>query len=249
VSSPLSVGELTCGADTTSSAPASAGDTSRAAEIVSIYGGEGTSSGEIRRVLARELHDRVAQTLTGMLIELENFKIEQSGNQSVLREVAELQESTRDVLNNLRHVLYDLRGQPGTDKGFGDRVRALLARFQENTQIEAILSVDPSWPSNLRSPAALNLYRISEEALANVRRHSGARSVEIALGPAFDGQLAVEVSDDGCGPDAVAGHRQPGLGIIGMRERALILGGRLEVEGTVGGGTTVRVILPKEQLT
>jgi two-component system sensor histidine kinase UhpB len=249
VSSPLPVGELTYGGDTTSSAPASAGDTSSAAEIVSMYGGEGTSSGEIRRVLARELHDRVARTLTGMLIELENFKIKQSGRQSVLREVAQLQESTRDVLNNLRHVLYDLRGQPGTDNGFEDRVRALLARFQENTQIEAILSVDPSWPSKLRSPAALNLYRIIEEALANVRLHSGAHSVEIALGPAFDGQVAVEVSDNGCGPEAVAGHRQPGLGIIGMRERALILGGRLEVDSTVGGGTTVRVILRATDLS
>ena len=249
MSSPLRVGELSYGGDTTSSASVSAGDTSSAAEIVSMYGGEGTSSGEIRRVLARELHDRVAQTLTGMLIELENFKIEQSGRQSVLREVAQLQESTRDVLNNLRHVLYDLRGQPGTDNGFEDRVRALLARFQENTQIETILSVDPSWPSNLRFPAALNLYRIIEEALANVRLHSGARSVEIALGPAFDGQVAVEVSDDGCRPDAVAGHRQPGLGTIGMRERALILGGRLEVESRVGGGTTVRVVLRATDLS
>jgi two-component system, NarL family, sensor histidine kinase UhpB len=60
---------------------------------------------------------------------------------------------------------------------------------------------------------------------------------------------AVEVSDDGCGPDAVAGPRQPGLGTIGMRERALILGGRFEVEGPVGGGTTVRVILRANDLS
>ena len=103
-------------------------------------GSHARDSAEIRRALARELHDRVAQTLTSMLIELENFKIEQIGNQSVLREVDVLQESTRDVLSNLRHVLYDLRGHAGTEEGFVDAVRALLIRFQEKTHVKAILS-------------------------------------------------------------------------------------------------------------
>jgi two-component system sensor histidine kinase UhpB len=207
-----------------------------------------TPSAEIRRVLARELHDRVAQTLTSMLIELENFKIEQMGNQSVLREVDVLQESTRDVLNNLRHVLYGLRGETGIEEGFVEAVRALLARFQEKTQVTTTLSVSPSWPSRLRSTAALNLYRILEEALNNVRLHSGARLVEVALGPGFDSNLALEVKDDGRGAETEAGRRLPGMGVLGMRERAVILGGRLEVESVLGGGTTVRAILPKEQL-
>jgi signal transduction histidine kinase len=225
------------------------GDTPSAAEIASSYGGEGTSSSEIRRALARELHDRVAQTLTGMLIELENFKIEQTGRQSVLRQVDELQESARGVLSNLRHVLYDLRGQTGREEGFADAVRALLVRFQERTQVTAILlSVSPSGPANLRSPAALNILRIIEEALANVRMHSGAKSVEVALGQAESGQLAVEVKDDGRGTDTDGGRRELGLGFLGMRERALILGGRLEVESVVGTGTTIRALLPLEQL-
>ena len=208
----------------------------------------GSSSAEIRRSLARELHDRVAQTLTSMLIELENFKIEQMDNQRVVTEVDGLQESTRDVLNNLRHVLYDLRGHTGTEEGFVESVRALLVRFQEKTNVKSILSISPSWPPSLRSPAALNLLRIIEEALTNVRLHSGARLVEVALGPAVDGQFAVEVRDDGRGTESDAGHRSPGLGTLGMRERVLILGGRLEVESAAGGGTTVRAILPKEQL-
>jgi signal transduction histidine kinase len=142
------------------------------------YGDDTASSDEIRRLLARELHDRVAQTLTTMLIELENFKVEQTGRQSVLRQVDELQESARGVLSNLRHVLYDLRGQTGREEGFADTVRTLLVRFQERTQVKAILSVSPSWPANMRSPAALNILRIIEEALNNVRIHSGAKSVD-----------------------------------------------------------------------
>jgi signal transduction histidine kinase len=206
------------------------------------------SAEEIRRLLARELHDRVAQTLTTMLIELENFKVEQAGRQSVLRQLGELQVSTRDVLSNLRHVLYDLRDESGIEEGFADAVRSLLDRFQERTQLNVRLSVSPSWPARLRSQAALNIYRILEEALTNVRMHSGAGLVEVALGPSPGSNFAVEIKDDGRGVESATGDRQPGMGMMGMQERALILGGRLEVENTAGGGTTVRAILPKEQL-
>jgi signal transduction histidine kinase len=223
VSSPLRVGELT-------------------------HSGDTTSSDDLGRELARELHDRVAQTLTTMLINLENFKMEQLGNQRVLREIAELQESPREVLMNLRDVLYDLRGQTGSEEGFTEAVRALLARFQDKTQLKVVLSVSLSWPLRLRSQAALNLHRIIKEALTNVRLHSGARLVEAAPGPPFDGQLAVEVKDDGRGAETEAGRREPGLSLLGMRERALILGGRLEVESVLGQSTTVRVIVPKEHL-
>jgi len=183
-----------------------------------------------------------------MLINLEEFKLEQTGRQSVLRQLDELQESTRDVLTNLRHVLFELRGETGIEEGFADAVRALLARFQERAHVSASLSVSPSWPSRLRSQAALNIYRIVEEALTNVRLHSGASVVEVVLGLWRDSQLAVEVRDDGRGAESGAGDRAPGMGLRAMRERALILGGRLDVESVVGGGTTVRAILPREEL-
>lgn len=204
------------------------------------------TSDHIRRVLARELHDRVAQTLTTMLIELENFKLEQTGRQGVLRKLDDLQESTRDVLANLREVLYELRGETGIEQGFAELVRGLLVRFQARTNITSHLYVSRSWPSNLRSSAALNIYRIIEEALTNVRLHSGAKLVEVALGPARGNEIQVEVRDDGHGTEA--GGRRPGLGLLGMQERAMIIGGRLEVLSVAGGGTTVRAIFPREQL-
>jgi len=205
-------------------------------------------SEEIRRALARELHDRVAQTLTTMLIELENFKVEQTGRRSVLQHLDELQDSTRDVLSNLRHVLFELRGETGIEEGFADSIRLLLARFEERTHVSATLSVSPSWPARLGTQAALNMYRIVEEALRNVRLHSGARLVEVGLGPWHDKHLAVEISDDGRGIEGDDGERVAGLGMLGMRERALLLGGRLEFESRDSGGTTVRAILPVSQL-
>ena len=80
----------------------------RAGELTD--GGDTSSSDDIRRALAC---DRVAQTLTTMLRNLENFKTDQVGKPRVLREITDLQESTRDALSNLRHVLYDLRGPTG----------------------------------------------------------------------------------------------------------------------------------------
>jgi signal transduction histidine kinase len=209
---------------------------------------ESDQSDDIRRELARELHDRVAQTLTTMLIELENFKTEQTGRKSVLRQLDELQVSTRDVLNNLRTVLYDLRGEDDIDEALTESVRSLLSGFQERTQMVVRFTVAPSWPARLRSAAALNIYRIIEEALTNVRLHSGARLVEVALGPAAGSNVAVEVKDDGRGASADGNGSRPGLGVMGMHERAILLGGQLEVETIDGRGTTIRAILPKEQL-
>jgi len=100
----------------------------RAGELTD--GGDTSSSDDIRRTLARELHDRVAQTLTIMLLNLENFKTDQVGNPRVLREITDLQESTRDALSNLRHVLYDLRGPTGIAEGFTPAVRAIFPRKQ-----------------------------------------------------------------------------------------------------------------------
>ncbi len=113
-------------------------------------GGDTSSSDDIRRALARELHDRVTKTLTTMLLNLENFKTDQVGNPRVLGEITDLQESTRDALGNLRHVLYDLRGPTGIEEaltnvrlhgaaslvevesvlGRGPTVRAILPRKQ-----------------------------------------------------------------------------------------------------------------------
>jgi two-component system, NarL family, sensor histidine kinase UhpB len=204
---------------------------------------------DIRHALARELHDRVAQTLTSMLVELEHFKLDQKGNHSVVNEVNGLQDSTREVLNNLRSVLYDLRGIEAAEEGFVDTVGNILKRFQDRTRITAILSVAPSWPVRLGRSAALNILRIIEEALSNVRLHSGANLVEVMLGGGDDSTaVVVEVRDNGRGTETDVTARAPGLGMVGMRERALILGGRLEILAATGGGTCVRAIFPKEQL-
>ena len=202
----------------------------------------------IKQHVARELHDRVAQTLTGMLIELETFKVEQFGRASVLREATELQDSTRQVLQSIREMLYDLRGEPASEDSFVSVIQGLLGRFEEKTRIAVELMVSPSWPKKLRSAAALNLYRIVEEALTNIRLHSGAHSVRVALEWLSGTELAVIVRDDGAGIHSSETLLIGGMGVLGMRERAVLLGGRLTVESNPGGGTTVQAVVPEAGL-
>jgi two-component system sensor histidine kinase UhpB len=199
---------------------------------------------EVKRKLARELHDSVAQILTLMVVDMENFKLDQAGQHVVVEKVDSLQESTREVLNNLRQVLYDLREEPSTESGFVHQVRTLLARFERSTGIRPMLRVSSEWPSRLSSGTAHNLYRIVEEALNNVRLHSGAARVDVMLAARGDG-VELTVQDDGRGLPTNDGVRRQGMGMMGMRERAVLLGGELDVTSSGNGGTTVRAVFPR----
>jgi signal transduction histidine kinase len=196
----------------------------------------------IRQHVARELHDRVAQTLTGMLMELEEFKTQQVGRASVLREASELQDSTRQVLQSIREMLYDLRGESSSEESFVSGLQTLLTKFEDRTRIAVELIVSPHWPLRVRSTAALNLYRIVEEALNNIRLHSGASTVNVALDWLGGNEMAVVVRDDGSGLDT-AEIRNGSMGVMGMRERAVLLGGKLTVESSPGEGTTIRATI------
>src|SRR5258708_14092086 len=112
-----------------------------------------------------------------------------------------VQGPTGKVLNSLRQLLHDLRGEEAVGDSFVDSVGALVARFEEKTRISAKLTVLPGWPESITQPATVNLYRIIEEALANVKMHSGAREVRIVLRPDSDDYVSVLIGDDGRGGD------------------------------------------------
>jgi signal transduction histidine kinase len=166
----------------------------------------------------------------------------------VLRRLDTVQDSTRQVLQSLRELLHDLRGEDTFGDSFVDAVGALVVGFEQKTAIKSELSVLPGWPQSLTTPASVNLYRIIEEALSNVRRHSGAQAVRIFLQPHSDNEVAVIVVDDGRGVDSDTAW-PAGMGTVGMKERVVILGGELFIDSVYGDGTTVRAIFPKQQLT
>jgi signal transduction histidine kinase len=148
--------------------------------------------------------------------------------------------ATRAGLTETRRALQALRSTPLEDYGLALAVR----QEAESVAARADLSLDldiPKRMENLPPDVEQCVYRIAQEALVNVMHHAQARRVTVTL-HAESGRLTLTISDDGCGfePDAVDADRH--LGIRGMRERAEVIGGILEIESTPGRGTTVRLI-------
>jgi two-component system, NarL family, sensor kinase len=202
----------------------------------------------VRQWLARELHDSVAQVLIGMVIEIEQAKAQQAGRRTALEALDSLQASTHKVLANLRQTMLTLRGEATHGPKLDEWLPDILDRFQEETSIETRLLGVESWPSPLSTHASVNLSRIVEEALQNVRRHSAAQLVLVSLSQ-DDGVARLCLRDDGRGRKESDGSAWQGHGTLGMKERAMLLGGELRVESSVADGTTIEVRLPVENLT
>jgi signal transduction histidine kinase len=200
--------------------------------------------------IARELHDGVAGELSTMLLDLERFRGGQVGRHSVLSEISQLQEQVRFVLSNVRRLLYDQRGLPGIEPDFaGSLGRGLVRRFAERSGIHAHLSVARTWPRILPAETALHIRWIVQEALNNVDRHSGAKAVLIRLdAPAGADFGRVMVTDDGRGHFDLGNGVQVGFGLIGIRERAVLLNAGVTVRNRRRGGTVLSVTLPKRSL-
>jgi signal transduction histidine kinase len=147
------------------------------------------------------------------------------------------------ALQNIRQVLYDVREESPLDTGFVKRVRALLDNLEAGTAIHAKLRVSVVWPSSIPVVIGHKLYGIVKEALNNVRMHSHASSVEVHLAAEVDG-VSLVVRDDGRGMHWFDDAVRQGMGILGMQERAVLLGGHMDVISTAGRGTTVRVVAP-----
>src|SRR5258708_15206770 len=131
---------------------------------------------------ARELHDQLAQPLTGMLVQTDVFMRKQQGNREVVDQLDYLKTSIREVLNNMRQILCDLRGEPGLSNGLAQTLEdRLLATYQLRTGIKVNLWVSRSWPGALQPETSIHLYRIIQEALTNAHKHDGPVRLRVAL--------------------------------------------------------------------
>src|SRR5215213_10007895 len=188
-----------------------------------------------RRRIARELHDVVLQDLTYALQSMQVLRRMPKGTDRV-EETGRQVEALKRAVAGLRDAIYDLRLESVRERPL---VRAVESIVELNRQIgggcDFELLVDEGVPNTISGPAGVELVRIIQEALANVRRHSGARHASVTLGM-VNGEVLVEVEDDGRGFGPEMSY---GLGLTGMRERVLALGGELEVEGREGAGTRV----------
>jgi two-component system, NarL family, sensor histidine kinase UhpB len=188
-----------------------------------------------RRRIARELHDVVLQDLTYALQSMQVSK-RMPGGTGRADEADRQIEALKRAVGGLREAIYDLRLESTRERPL---IRAVASIVELNRQIgggcEFDLIVDEGFPVEISGSSGIEVVRVVQEALANVRRHSGAEHAVVTLGVA-DGDILVEVEDDGggFGPETTFG-----MGLTGMRERVLTLGGKLEVEGREGAGTRV----------
>lgn len=188
---------------------------------------------EERKRIARELHDEVGQALTGIILGLEGLAGEKA---SALKELA------RYTLAEVRRLALDLRPSVLDHLGLEAALRRYVREFSERTGIEVDLSFHLRRP--LSQELEIVIYRVVQEALTNVARHSGSPKAAVGV-LEMGGEVRVFVEDEGKGLDPKAvglGHQ----GLLGMRERVELVGGRLILESAPGEGTRIQVRLPLE---
>ena len=195
-----------------------------------------------RSRMARDLHDGALQDITYALAEAQLVGILAAGtelNDRLEQVVGALERGSQ----GLREAVYDLRLQEERDRPLPEALEALLEMNRRmNPRCDMRLEVGGGVPSSPLGETGIEVLRIVQEALNNVRRHSGAENAVVSLS-AQGSELVAEIEDDGRGFDTNAS--QPGgIGQKSMRERAAALGGRLEVQSEPGKGTRVRVRVP-----
>jgi PAS domain S-box-containing protein len=203
--------------------------------------------------IARELHDDTAQALTGLSRRLDMLvdTLASSGNQlpkEIPERLEELREQSDRILEGVRRFSRDLRPPVLDDLGLLPALKWLATALEEQHSIAANIRVLGE-QHRLPDEAELALFRIAQEALNNVRKHSGASAVEITV-DFRGGGITMIVADNGNGfepPRSTSDLAASGkLGIIGMQERVRLLGGTLAVHSEPGAGTRVLVTVPAE---
>ena len=193
---------------------------------------------EERKRVARDLHDEVNQALTAILLRLE--ALSHDAPAALADQIAEVKALANQAMDELLMLARQLRPTALDDHGLASAIDGQVRRFEEQTGIRATFEADLD-SAALGEDEQVVLYRVAQEALANVARHSRAARVEVALGTQGGG-VELRVRDDGRGFDP--GRRSKGLGLAGMAERARLVDGELSIDSTPGAGATVTLRVP-----
>lgn len=206
-----------------------------------------TAQEEERRRIARELHDETSQALTALVVGMETAALDpETATGRIKEKLTELQALAVKTLEGVHGLIYDLRPSVLDDLGLSAGLHWYAdSRLQPvDVRVRVLVTGEER-----RLPAEVEsaLFRIGQEAISNVARHAQASNVELDL-EFQDSSLTMEVEDDGVGFDMAdvtgSAAENPGWGILGMQERAALLGGSLEVTSEPGKGTRVKVSIP-----
>lgn len=190
-----------------------------------------------RKAFARELHDELGQVLTALRMDTVwlHKRLQQKADDGAVRALA-MCELIDKTIDEVREMAFRLRPGVLDDLGLVDALEVYAADFERRTGIATIFQSDAVY--DVDSTVATASYRIAQEALTNVARHASAAHVDVVL-VVSEKQLQLIIRDDGCGFQVGNPSESEGLGIAGMRERAVLAGGMLDVESSPGEGTCI----------
>ena len=202
---------------------------------------------EERKRIARELHDEYGQMLTALIMSIESAETATTAEQSRLKEkLASLKAVASEALDGMRRMTFDLRPSMLDDLGLAAAVRSFLQANLEDAGIRVNFSNNTSGET-FSPEAKIALYRIIQEAVNNIIKYAEASTVTISL-EARDGKITTIIDDDGRGfdVDRVYSSRigAQSLGLLGIQERATLLGGTFRIRSEEGGGTRLTVEIP-----
>jgi signal transduction histidine kinase len=207
-----------------------------------------TAQEDERKNLSRELHDETSQALTSLMLTMRILAedAEDEGQKEALllgRDVAE------KILRDIRELAVELRPPVLDDLGLVAAIEKYLEKLRDRCGLRIDLQAADcdSWQSGpMDSQVAVALYRIVQESLSNVIKHSDAASVVVALSRK-ERNICLKIADDGRGlsdEDLIRAQQEKRLGIYGMQERAELLGGTFQIQSTVGEGTVLTIMIP-----
>ncbi|GAA2037862.1 sensor histidine kinase [Agromyces tropicus] len=198
-----------------------------------------------RARLAREIHDTIAQSLTGMVMVAQRTErrlasVDGEAAASARGDVELMEQMAREALTEARGLVASL-APVESDGGLAEALRRLAATFERETGVRVAVTADAA---GLDRELEVVLLRCAQEALANVRKHARASAADVVVTTAgTPPEVVLAVRDDGVGPgDASPGD--DGFGLAGMRDRVALVGGRLEFGAGAAGGTVLRVVVP-----
>jgi PAS domain S-box-containing protein len=197
-----------------------------------------------RRRIARDLHDQVGQQLTALRLTLEMLKVQSVGHADLRVQVETLQELARQLDQDVAFRVWELRPTALQEEGLHSALTNYVSNWSKHFGIKAQLRASRATEDRLPSLIETTLYRLAQEALNNVVKHARARQVDIVLERTAD-HWSLIIEDDGIGFDPSSREaEQRGFGLVGMRERAALVGADLQIESAPGRGTTVILRMP-----
>jgi two-component system NarL family sensor kinase len=203
------------------------------------------AASEERNRIARDLHDTLAQSLAAIALQLESADalVERGDADRVAATIRRTLDLTRTALDEARRSVLELRAAPLEGRGLLAAINSLGDELHDRAGNAIVVSVyERGLLHGLPAAVEVALYQIAREALTNISRHASALTASVSVERVGD-RVLMQIADDGAGFD-VATTRSDRFGLVGMSERARLLGGELRIASSLGGGTTIEVDVP-----